>query len=89
MTSKATRRPIQDLGGEAELRHYTPEEVYEKRLLPYTPRSLREMCQRYELVHSRRRGPRGAIYFTLPQIRENAKAMEVRPLRETKSARSA
>ncbi|MFP8944765.1 hypothetical protein ACLIYM_25485 [Streptomyces fenghuangensis] len=89
MTTKATKKapPTPVPGGEADLVHYTPEQVYEKRLLPYTPRTLRDMCQRHEIPHSRMKGPRGRIYFTLPQIREIAADLQVRPIRETKAAR--
>lgn len=84
MSHKATRIPPTQLGGEGDLVHYTPKEVEEKKLLPYKAATIREMCQRHELVHSRTKGERGRIYFTLPQLRENARLLEVRPLRETK-----
>lgn len=87
MTSKATRiPPTRELGGEGELKHYTPEEVEEKNLLPYKARTIREMCARRELVHSRTKGPKGRIFMTLPQLRENAKLLEIRPMSETKPA---
>lgn len=90
MTPKATRIPPTELGGEGDLKHYTPEEVYEKKLLPWRPSTIREKCQRGEIPHSKTHpGPRGHIYFRLPQIREIAAALEVRPIRETKQLKTA
>lgn len=91
MTRKATRiPPTRDVGGESDLKHYTPEQVYDNGWLPWRPRTIREKCQRGEIPHSKTDpGPRGHIYFRLPQIREIALGLEVRPIRETKPLKSA
>lgn len=87
MTAKVRKAPHTPTpGDEGELIHYTPEQVAENKWLPFTPRTLRDKAQAYEIPHSRTGGPRGRIVFTLRQIREIAASLEVRPLRETKSA---
>lgn len=89
MTTTATRkrRPTAPSGGAAdplaELVHYSPEEVYEKGLLPLKPRTLRNKASAREIPHS---GAGGRISFTLRHIREIAAMYEVRPIGETKPA---
>ena len=79
MTIKATPPPPTSRnGGEDELRRYTPEEVVEKRLLPYTSeRVLKDKCHRRELFHH---GDGGRITFTAEDIRKNAALGAVEPL---------
>ncbi|MCZ1006388.1 hypothetical protein [Streptomyces lydicus] len=67
----------------AELKHYTPEEVYEMRLLPIKPRTLRDKATARQIPHSH---AGGRISFTLRHIREIAAMYEVRPIGETKPA---
>lgn len=87
MTRKATSKPPTSVpGGEGELRHYTPEEVYEKGWLPFKPRTLRDKAQRHEIPHSR---AGRKITFRLCHIREIAEAHDVRPISEAKPARTA
>ncbi|GAA3032801.1 hypothetical protein FHS39_002513 [Streptomyces olivoverticillatus] len=84
MTSKATRAALpaaQSCEGEAELRHYSPEEVHEKKLLPFAPRTLRDRATAGEFPHSI---GGGKISFRLKHIREIAAMYDVRPIREIK-----
>lgn len=66
------------LSDESELRRWTPEEVVEKRLLPYrSARVLRRKCNRREVIHH---NDGGRISFTAEDIRrENARTV-VEPL---------
>ncbi|WP_255951612.1 hypothetical protein [Streptomyces odontomachi] len=71
-TGAATKTGKTTTTDEAELRRYTPEEVIELKLLPYTSaRVLKEKCYRRQVIHhldGRR------ITFTLDDIRrENAR----------------
>lgn len=72
MTAKATktrRTPARPTEGEAEFRRWTPEEVVERKLLPYrSPRQLREKCYRRELFCHR---DGGRITFTAEDLRLN------------------
>lgn len=72
MTAKATktrRTPTRPANGEAEFRRWTPEEVVERKLLPYrSPRQLREKCYRRELFCHR---DGGRITFTAEDLRLN------------------
>ncbi|MEV5939890.1 hypothetical protein [Streptomyces sp. NPDC051994] len=65
-----TQKAVEEL--EAELRRWSPEEVVEKKLLPYkSARSLKEKCYRRE-VHCHLDG--GIVSFTADDIRaENAR----------------
>ncbi|MFC4512598.1 hypothetical protein [Streptomyces ehimensis] len=83
MTSKGTRKepPPSQMGGEEELRHYTPEQVYEKKLSPFAPRTLRERASAGIFPHSI---AGGRIEFRLCHLREIADMYEVRPISETK-----
>lgn len=85
MTSKATKQPPTSTpGGEDELRRYTPEEVVQKRLLPYTSvRVLKDKCHRRELHHH---GDGGRITFTAEDIRKNAALGAVAPIAIAKAA---
>jgi hypothetical protein len=81
VTAKATKRrtptvrPAQD---EAEFRRWTPEEVVERRLLPYrSARMVREKCYRRELFCHR---DGGRITFTAEDLRLNNEAGAVQPL---------
>lgn len=74
---------------EAELRHYTPEEVYELRLLPWKPSVLRKKARAHQIPHSRPHGPNGLITFKLAQIREISDLFDVRPIAETKAVKAA
>lgn len=82
MTAKATKtrtphtRPA--LQGEAEFRRWTPEQVAELQLLPYSSaRSIKERCYRRELWHHR---DGGRITFTAEDLRRNAQLGAVEPL---------
>lgn len=76
MTAKATKtRPTRNSGAqsasspEAEFRRYSPEEVYDLKLLPYNARTIREKCYRRELwFHN----DGGRITFTVEDLRRNA-----------------
>lgn len=61
--------PVDD---EAELRRYTPQEVVEKKLLPYNSVAwLRKKCHARQVIHH---NDSGRITFTLDDIRrENAR----------------
>jgi hypothetical protein len=79
VTAKAQKAPPTPLT-EAELRHYTPEQVYDLGLLPFKPDTLRKKAQAYEFPHNR-----GAmkITFKLAHIREISERFDVRPASET------
>ncbi|MEU7377686.1 hypothetical protein [Streptomyces albidoflavus] len=63
---------------EAELYRWTPEEVVEKRLLPYTsPAVLRRKCRRSEIHHHK---DGGRISFTLDDIRRENERTAVAPI---------
>jgi len=81
VTAKATKtrtptvRPAQD---ESEFRRWTPEEVVERKLLPYrSVRMVREKCYRRELFCHR---DGGRITFTAEDLRLNNEAGAVQPL---------
>ncbi|WP_172384763.1 hypothetical protein [Streptomyces sp. MNP-20] len=83
MTAKAakkpparTRRPrIED---EAEFRRWTPEEVIELRLLPYTSeRVLKQKCYRRQVWHHL---DGGRITFTAEDLRREAERNAVAPI---------
>ncbi|MFI1324589.1 hypothetical protein ACH4TI_15270 [Streptomyces rochei] len=62
-------RPADPSSAEAEFRRWTPEEVVERQLLPYSSvRSLREKCYRRELFCHR---DGGRITFTAEDLRRN------------------
>ena len=89
-TATRKRRPTAPRGGTpapsdalAEQVHYSPEEVYEKGLLPIKPRTLRDKASARLIPHSR---AGGRISFTLRHLREIAALYEVRPIGETKPA---
>lgn len=85
MNAKAQKAsPIQLT--ESELRHYTPEEVVELGLLPFTPGTLRKKAQKREIPHSR---AAGKITFKLWQIREISEMYDARPIAETKRTATA
>lgn len=84
MTTK-TRPPITVLDGGAaaadDLVHYSPEEVQERRWLPFTARTLRDKANARAIPHSK---AGGRISFTVRHIREIAAMYEVRPISERK-----
>ena len=89
-TATRKRRPTAPRGGAepvadplAELKHYTPEEVYEMGLLPIKPRTLRDKASARQIPHS---NGGGRISFTLRHVREIAAMYEVRPIGESKPA---
>jgi hypothetical protein len=82
VTAKATKtrtphtRPITQ--GEAEFRRWTPEQVVEQQLLPYSSaRTLKERCYRRELWHHK---DGGRITFTAEDLRRNAEMGACAPL---------
>lgn len=84
MTAKATKtrttptkaRPV--VQGEAEFRRWSPEQVVDMQLLPYSSaRSLKERCYRRELWHHK---DGGRITFTAEDLRRNAQLGAVEPL---------
>lgn len=82
MTAKATKTrrptPTRPETSEAEFRRWTPEEVVELKLLPYsTARSVREKCYRRELFCHR---DGGRITFTAEDLRRNSQLGAVEPL---------
>lgn len=85
MTAKATKKrvtrrptPQRPDTGEAEFRRWTPEEVVELKLLPYTSaRAVREKCYRRELFCHR---DGGRITFTTEDLRRNSELGAVEPL---------
>ncbi|MEU9498185.1 hypothetical protein [Streptomyces sp. NPDC048196] len=93
MTTTATskRRPTAPRGGATkpeqpsleELVHYSPEDVYKKGWLPFTPRTLRNKANAREIPYSI---AGGRISFTARHIREIAAMYEVRPISESKPA---
>jgi hypothetical protein len=85
VNAKAQKAPPTQLT-ETELRHYTPEEVVELGLLPFTPGTLRKKAQRREIPHSR---AAGKITFRLTHIREIADLYDTRPIAEAKPALAA
>ncbi|MFE0137666.1 hypothetical protein ACFWY6_39835 [Streptomyces sp. NPDC059037] len=83
MTAAATKQPslkrkssaVED---EAEFRRWTPEEVIERRLLPYkSARVLKQKCYRRE-VHHHLDG--GRITFTAEDLRKENERTAVTPL---------
>lgn len=76
MNAKAQKAPPTQLS-EAELRHYTPEQVFELGLLPFKPSTLRKKAQAYEIPHSR---AAAKITFRLSHIREIAEQCDATPL---------
>lgn len=82
MTAKATKirtAPVRPAPlGEAEFRRWTPEQVVELQLLPYTSaRAVRERCYRRELWHHK---DGGRITFTAEDLRRNAEMGACAPL---------
>lgn len=84
MTGKATKTTTPDVGGESELRHYTPEEVEELKLLPLRARTLREKAYARELYHHNA-GGRAGITFTAEDIRRNAALIAVAPVADKRT----
>lgn len=81
MTAKATHTPPgrtrESIDTEAEFRRWTPEEVIEKRLLPYrSARVLKQKCYRRE-VHCHLDG--GRITFTADDLRKEADRTAITP----------
>ncbi|MHB9862143.1 hypothetical protein [Streptomyces sp. YIM S03343] len=68
---------MQGSSAEAEFRRWTPEEVAEKKWLPYSARMIREKCYRRQLFCHR---DGGRITFTAGDIRLNNEAGAVQPL---------
>ncbi|GAA2630128.1 hypothetical protein [Streptomyces axinellae] len=84
MTRKATKPPTSIHGGEGELKRYTPEEVVELRLLPYTSvRTVKEKAYRRELFHHT---DGGRITFTAEDLRRNGDLGAVEPLAISRAA---
>jgi len=84
VTAQATKKkapPTAEVGGPEDLVLYSPEEVFEKRWLPFSPRTLRDKATRREIPHSK---AGGRISFSRRHVREIHAAYEVRPLRERK-----
>ncbi|MFI8942665.1 hypothetical protein [Streptomyces syringium] len=90
MTAKATATkkilPVTESSGESELRHYSPEQVHDLQLLPFSPRTLREKAYAGEFPHSK---ASGRISFRLKHIREIADMYDVRPISEMKPFKTA
>lgn len=88
MTAKATKKEASAVteGVEDEVRHYSPEEVRERGLLPIAPRTLREKAYARQIPHSK---AGGRITFRLKHLREIAEMYDVRPIGESKPTRSA
>ena len=84
MTAKATQTPPNE-ADETELKRWTPEEVVEKQLLPYTSvRWLKEKCYQHKIHHHK---DGGRITFTAEDIRlENAKHAVVPTQRKNPAA---
>jgi hypothetical protein len=61
--------PQQGSSPEAEFRRWTPEQVAEMQLLPYTARVIKEKCYK-RLLFCHRDG--GRITFTAEDLRRNA-----------------
>lgn len=77
-TTATHKPPAPDPTSESELRRYTPEEVVEKRLMPYgSPRVLKIKAYRRE-VHHHNDG--GRITFTAEDIRLNSVLGAVQPI---------
>lgn len=78
MTAKATAAPPNKSDRpEDELRRYTPDEVVEKRWLPYkSARVLKEKCYRREVIHH---NDGGRISFTAEDIRRENERTAVLP----------
>ena len=94
MTAKATKAPPiaarkakpphSSINDEAELRRWTPEEVIEKKLLPYkSVRVLKEKCYRREVFHH---NDGGRITFTAEDLRKENARTAVAPIGLAKSA---
>jgi transcriptional regulator with XRE-family HTH domain len=63
---------------QAELRRWTPQEVIDLQLLPYTSaRVLKQKCYRRELWHHR---DGGRVTFTAEDLRRNAEQAAVAPI---------
>ncbi|MFI8531748.1 hypothetical protein ACIGMX_16100 [Streptomyces aquilus] len=82
MTVKATKThrptPNRPQTGEADFRRWTPDEVVELKLLPYSSaRAVREKCYRRELFFHR---DGGRITFTAEDLRRNSELGAVEPL---------
>lgn len=82
MTAKATKtripHPRPATQGEAEFRRWTPEQVVEQQLLPYSSvRTLKERCYRRALWHHK---DGGRITFTADDLRRNSQLGAVEPL---------
>lgn len=81
MTAKATKtrtphRPTPQ--GAAEFRRWSPEEVVELKLMPFSSvRTLKERCYRRELWHH---NDGKKITFTAEDLRRNAQLGAVEPL---------
>lgn len=70
--------PQQGSSPEAEFRRWTPEEVFEMRLLPYrSARVIKEKCYRRELFFHK---DGGRITFTAEDLRRNNADGAVQPL---------
>ncbi|MCX4786522.1 hypothetical protein OG369_10090 [Streptomyces sp. NBC_01221] len=79
MTAKATKttKPPTRLDDESELRRWTPQEVVDKRLLPYTSvRVLKQKCYRRQVFHH---NDGGRISFTPADIRRENERTAVIP----------
>ena len=78
MTNTATHHHADQASFEHEMRRYTPEEVVEKRLMPY--RSVRVLRRKaYDrLIHAHIDGKK--ITFTQDDLRKNAQMGEVQPI---------
>lgn len=76
MTANAVEAATE--AGEDELRRYTPEEVVEKKWLPYrSARVLKQKCYRREVIHH---NDSQRITFTLDDIRRENARTTVEPL---------
>uniref|UniRef100_UPI0038127A08 hypothetical protein n=1 Tax=Streptomyces sp. NPDC096142 TaxID=3366077 RepID=UPI0038127A08 len=80
LAASAAQRQAADEG--SEFRRWTPEEVVEKRLLPYTSvRVLKQRCYRREIFHH---NDSGRITFTPEDLRKQNALTAIEPF--TKSA---
>ncbi|MFJ1964856.1 hypothetical protein [Streptomyces massasporeus] len=82
MTAKATKtripHPRPATQSEAEFRRWTPEQVVEQQLLPYSSvRTLKERCYRREIWHH---NDNRRITFTAEDLRRNAEMGACAPL---------
>lgn len=76
-TPQSRVRAVKAVDVESELVRWTPEQVADKRLLPYTARVLRRKCNRREIFHH---NDGGKITFTADDIRRENARTQVAPI---------